>query len=552
MLRLDKRVLSLPEAVCSVLNGEVVPQLYEIEASVAGPETKWTDGAQIMTYRMKRNQRPRGSPLGPGRTPTAGQTPTTKPPSVVAVEWIQKHLNTERGVMASVPVETKTVALSRSSACGHPSYWMENFIESADLFNETKTHRAHSNNRLVFEANMLAEGVPKFLPEGDAYDLKAADMDPYLDAGVRVEIRKLPYGAPDEPVRYLDNEKRVTLCAKELAFLFQMARKDVAPCVVAAFFTHGEDKVASGVEWGQSAMAYVPSDIQTAKPASDITSMVTVTQISTFSLGSLMKAINNAPVESRKNHLIGVLSGACSSVFATISDMISPEDGYSMVKLNMTPESVVFCPKLVASGDSWTLDGTGFMPVSKDYLDGVPKLTDFNSVFTTRVRDASFSFETSFVMHSMLLVAFAHCTYGPHISDVLWSHLLDESDSSGFVKAARNMQSKPTNASAFLAYLAANSDMRENSDLSKAMAELVSDMDCAVRDGVVASDGSLSMQPDRSMFSKLVGVVTGSALPDTCLFARNPNHDNSAEMLHARALDTVKQARLKRLATLKA
>ena len=185
MLRFDKRVLSLPEAVCSVLNGEVVPQLYEIEASVAGPETKWEDGARVMTYRMKRKQRPRGSPLGPGRTATTGQTPTTKPPNVVAVEWIQKHLNTDRGVMASVPVEAKTVALSRSSACGHPSYWLENFMESADLFNENKTRRSHSNNRLVFEANMLAEGVPKFLPEGDAYDLKPADMDPYLDAGVR-------------------------------------------------------------------------------------------------------------------------------------------------------------------------------------------------------------------------------------------------------------------------------------------------------------------------------------------------------------------------------
>jgi hypothetical protein len=60
------------------------------------------------------------------------------------------------------------------------------------------------------------------------------------------------------------------------------------------------------------------------------------------------------------------------------------------------------------------------------------------------------------------------------------------------------------------------------------------------------------MHPERSMFSKLVGVVTGSALPDTCLFARDPNHDNSSEMLHARALETVKHARLKRLATLKA
>tara|TARA_B110001450_G_C17656398_1_gene495451 strand:- start:2131 stop:3018 length:888 start_codon:yes stop_codon:yes gene_type:complete len=295
-------------------------------------------------------------------------------------------------------------------------------------------------------------------------------------------------------------------------------------------------------------MAYVPSELQVAKAVSEVTSMVIVSQISTFSLGSLMHAITQAPVESRKAHLIGVLSGACSSVFTTISDMIRIEDGYSMIKLNMTPESVVFCPKLVASGTNWTLEGMGFMPMSKDYIDGVPKLTDFNSMFSTRVRSASFSFETSFVMHSMLLVAFAHCTYGPHISDVLWSHLLNESDPSGFVKAARSMQSKPTNAPAFLAYLAADSDIRENAELSKAMAELVSDMDCAVRDGVVAPDGALSMLPERSMFTKLIGIVTGSAFPDTRLFARDPNHDNRAEMLHARALDTVKKARLKRLA----
>ena len=64
-------------------------------------------------------------------------------------------------------------------------FWLQNFLEGADLFNGYKTCRSHSNNRLIFEANMLADGVPKWLPEGDSYDLKAADMDPYLSASRR-------------------------------------------------------------------------------------------------------------------------------------------------------------------------------------------------------------------------------------------------------------------------------------------------------------------------------------------------------------------------------
>lgn len=551
MLQIERRTLTLPEAVCSILNGQVVPELYEIDADLAGPETEWKPGKRTMSYRARHKQRVRPSPLAPSKVASIDCKPGARSSSLTASQWILQSLDLNGGVMASVPVGNTTVTLSRACACGHAEYWIQNLMDNSSIFNEDKTHRAHSTNRIFFEANLLTDGVPAFLPEGDVYGLRASDMDSYLDAGLRVEIRKKPYATPDEPVHFTKADKAMSLCTKELTFLFEQAARGVAPCVVAAFFTRGDFQQQFSSDWGSSPLHKIPAALQEGKAKSEVSSMITISQISTFSLASLMDAIKHAPVESKRTHLKGVLAQACKPIFSVIGDLIASSGGNSMVKVNMTPESIVFCPNLVEYGNSWTLEGIGFMPVSKDYLDGVPKITDFNAMFTTRVRDSSFSYETSFVMHSMLLIAFSRAKHGAAVADVLWDHLLAESDPSGFVKAARDMQSKPTNASAFLAYLAADSDMRESADVSKAMAELVSDMDTVVRDGVIGSDGSLSVPADKSVFSKLVSVVTGSSSPDTAVFSRECADECDLEATHVRALEAVKQARQRRLDGLK-
>ena len=79
------------------------------------------------------------------------------------------------------------------------------------------------------------------------------------------------------------------------------------------------------------------------------------------------------------------------------------------------------------------------MPVSDAFVDGLPKLVDFNSILTSRVRESSYSEEGSFVLECMLLVAFTRALHGPVISDVLWKHLLAQGDPSTFVAAMRSI-----------------------------------------------------------------------------------------------------------------
>lgn len=547
MLKIDKRVLSLPEALCSVLNGTFVPDLYEVEVVAAAPRTSWETGARTVQYKLKNNSQKKTDL--PSATSISVKSHTKKPSEVEFESWIKDRLQNNRGVIASIPGSTP-VAFCSDAAFGNSHYWVSNLLSESEMFNKSKTHYSCYNNKLVFEANMLGleDAFPPFIPEGDAFGLEPADTDVFLDAGITVSICKNPYDCQDEPIRFKDMSKRLSLCSRELAYTIDMASKGVAPCVIAAFFTHECDGDKTRTNLGSFPMSTVPLHVEGDRPA-DVSSIVIVTQISTFSLYDLMNSIISAPVESDRNHKVGVLESACGSIFSTIRKLTTASDGHSITKLNMNPQSIVFCPDLVASEDEkWTLKGTEYMPVSEDYLDGVPKIFDFNSVFTKRVPQYCFNMETSFVMHSMLMVAFTKAHFGAFVSSILWKHLLSEEDPSGFVRDAKSMQSNPANAFAFLEDLASTDITLETPELFEAVTELVRDMEDCITTGVLVGDGSLSMPQERSMFTKLISLVSGSSLPDTRLFERNVEPDE-VEQLHLRALEAVKQSSVLRQAS---
>lgn len=544
MLKTNKRVLSVAETFSSLLSGETVPSLYDIE------ETDIHPGIRSVGFKVKKKTN-KPSALS-SEEDVKSQCPTVMPPSVSAVDWINDALLAKRGVVAAVPSvgdrPGRIIAFDQSAACGHERYWVSSIKDAGDVFNKSKTTSLHSENRSVFEAITLQTGVPKFLPEGDAFGLEKADTDSFIDAGIKVEVRSDAYLSRKENITVLTRDKQVSACGKELAVLLEMARRGVAPFVVAAFYTQADDRSHSS-EWRLrgSPNSRVPSSMRVSRPPKSLSSMVIVSQVSTFSLADLMAEIRSAPVTARKEQLVHIMLDACGGVFSKVKEMCQVHEGKGTIKLNMTPESVVFCPRLVATENSWNLEGTGYKPVSSSHLDGVPMLSDFNSVFSTSVESMSYSFETSYSMHVMLLLAFTRAQYGPSVSSILWRHLLSDGDPSGFVASTRAMQSRSTNASAFLAWLA-KPDMHHHPELHKALGDAVSDMDKMVRNGVVSKDGDIADMQDVPMFTKMVAVVTGSSSVDTYIFQREEDDvDDVAEAYHMKALEEVKAARLSRV-----
>eukprot|EP00966_Prymnesium_polylepis_P313485 7243916-Prymnesium_polylepis.1 len=74
-----------------------------------------------------------------------------------------------------------------------------------------------------------------------------------------------------------------------------------------------------------------------------VSSVVVVSQVSTFSLGGMMAAMRDTPVEARRAHLSRVIEDSCGAVFKKIKQMCSESRGGALVKLNMTPDN---CPSL--------------------------------------------------------------------------------------------------------------------------------------------------------------------------------------------------------------
>jgi hypothetical protein len=547
MLKPNKRVLSAAETFSSLLSGETVPSLYDIEEENIHPGVRHT----VFKARPKTLK---SSALASDDV-VETYSPVTMPTTGYDVDWLTDALLNKRGVVAAIPEVAghtgKIIAFDQDAACGHERYWTSAIKEAGDVFNKTKTAALHSDNRSVFEAITLQYGVPRFLPEGDAFGMEPADMDSLIDAGIKVEVRVDAYVSRKESVTVLNKDKQVSACAKELAVLLDMATRGVAPCVLAAFYTQtdaADKKRSVGLDLYRRPNARVSEERRVSKPPSSVSAMVVVSQLSTFSLADLMGEIKSAPVPARKEQLVKVMLDVCGGVFSKVMDMCRVHEGRGMIKLNMTPDSVVFCPRLVASDNSWSLKGTGYQPISNSHLDGLPMLSDFNSVFSTRVEGGSYSFETSYSMHCMLLVAFTRAQYGPSVSSILWKHLLEDGDPSGFVAATRAMQSRSTNASAFLAWTAANTDMHHPPELHKALGDAVSDMDKLVRSGVVSKDGNIAAMQDVPMFTKIVGVVTGSCAVDTFIFQRQEDDvEDVSEAYHIRALEHVKAGRLSRV-----
>lgn len=275
----------------------------------------------------------------------------------------------------------------------------------------------------------------------------------------------------------------------------------------------------------------------------DAPSLVTIRQLSTFSLDDLMTAIVKAPVQAKQQHLQSTLTSACPLVFLKLKALSEAGPDGATVKLNMTPASIVFSPHLEEDEGAWTVRGLGYASMSRDHLDGEPLITDFDACLTTTVPTDAHSRDAAFVLHSLILVAFTRALHGGAVAKLLWRHLLHSDDPVGFIEAARNLESKETNTSSFLARLAA-SELREQPEVSKALSEVVSEMDSFVRDGLVSSEGTLTPRNERKSFEKLVSLVTGVQWPDTCIFDRTADDTAVAHAMHA--IGAVKAARAAR------
>ena len=447
----------------------------------------------------------------------------------------------QRGVIAALPAigdaPARTVALDRTRACGHASFWMTSYATEALQSKSVSTLapiRGANAATCAFAVATLQTGVPAFVPDGDAYGHKPGDTDALIDAGIRLEMHR----------RRPDDEAHRGSSAKELALLCDAAERGIAPCVLSALYVQGTTDFQRWCAYKLAATPVAAELLEPRKPEA-VYSVVVSSQLSTFTLDDLMHEYRTATLSSHKTHLRRVLANVCAPVFAKLRELSTVHAGHGVFKANVSPETVVFCPELVPDGDTWRLNGYGYHPVSEKHIDGMPKLIDFSPAYTTQVRETSHSVDMAYAAHCLLLLAYTRARHGADVADVLWQHALGEGDPSGFVAAARRVKSSGTNAPNFLAWLASNFQLQN-------VHEVVGDLDrCCIKIGLIGSDGQLSAELAGPCFTKLVTLVTGSAYADTDIFARATSESAASDATEAEqlaALEAVKRRRLARVA----
>ena len=109
--------------------------------------------------------------------------------------------------------------------------------------------------------------------------------------------------------------------------------------------------------------------------------VVSVGQLHTFRLGEMLRAYTEMGATENR-------AGARSEIVRAAAEIARKTKQLAelkTLKLNMSPDTVVFCPELVdtTEGD-WELRGFGFRSKGFDRPQGAPFLTDFDPRFAKR------------------------------------------------------------------------------------------------------------------------------------------------------------------------
>ena len=391
---------------------------------------------------------------------------------------------------------------------------------------------------ITYEAVTLLNGEATELINARAYGFgKTSVLDPLVDAGFSVEVKKTPYTSEECAVRATSAEQQRELVKNEVAYTLETASRGISPAVFAMFLATPHSEVPQSPM--QASGHLVSSDIA-------LDALVSMRQVSTFTLGDVMNAMEREREPALRSKMETTLYEMCTPVFSQIAKLCTVSNCFATVKLNISPSTIAFCPSLSEDGDQWKLEGHGHLPVSQTHLDGKPFLTDYNAVFTTRAHHDNYSPEVSHVMHSLIMLAFTKAVHGPASAKIVWKALLN--DKNGFVRAVRAMGSQPTNATSFLAFLARSHEIRKFAELSKVTAEVTTDMDKVLKSGLLTSNGEFALPKDVPMFTKLVTLVTGSSSADTRIFdVDTPTFDDTEEVEARQAMEQVKRERVQRL-----
>jgi hypothetical protein len=497
-----------------------------------------------------------------------------RPTGTTFSQWIADTLVRCRGVLAALPREVwpataneydstagRIFAIDPTRASGRSWWWLWRLKAS-----EYTQHTAYAPDDAtrVYHTDGLESKANSWLPAAD--DIDALVLSAFFDrvtlAGFAVTVRHVPSPLGSAPGT-LD---RLPALHQRILLELEAAAMGSSPAILAMMLVHGNDKYAL-FEGTAAAADHDTSD--TPRLSGDpgrVVACVTVTQTHSFRLADLLKAYNKVLGDPVKRPTLPGIDGSVYELTMAIARRVRALANSRILKLNMTPDTVVFCPLLYEDADG-KMQAHGYGYDGMQAVRGVPYLWDFDPLYTKRVGSQSTDYDAdcAYVVMMLVLLASVRAQYGETVSRVMIHRMIGRSIDGAAVPpgelpgdfehydlmaAGLRTREKASQFCTVLRSVMPAFTSEHKATLGTAYADVARDFAEMVRSEVFAHWASEA--PDTPVFAALVRYLSGSAVADTFLF-NAPSSAGDAVLERERAhrveqrLDAVRAARMARM-----
>ena len=493
--------------------------------------------------------------LDPDDAPAASAPPKVarKPAGTTFANWILGVLSREGGVLSATPrgswrdgadaTVSRIVRLDHTRAAGQADWW----LAQAQQSHFALSHVCGDSN--VYVTDGLEKVENAWLPE-------ARDVDHGIDEDA-FELATLPgfavtvHAAPDE-----EGDAVGTVFSQRCLLELESAANGVAPALLALCFAH----YASARKGVAAKLANAPME-STPRQSDHVHACVLVSQAHSFRFADMLKAFNEVCNDPLRRPSLAAAESTLFEASAAIARKLRATANGRVLKMNVTPETIVFCPSLV-EGEAGDLVAQGYGLDGTAAARGVPHLVDFDPLYTKRfaASNGDYCADAAYSTMALSLLAHTRATHGERAARVVLNKLSGRS-ATGCALPEAELPERFEDISLAKSTLKARQHVvlfavalksllpayaKKETALADAYAEAAKNLSEIVNGDALGLAASAPFDPSRPVFCKLVLHTTGSSAADTAVFAppaADAELDGERSLLIERRLAAVREAR---------
>jgi len=443
--------------------------------------------------------------IGEGRGHAASQR---KPPGTPFGTWLEDVLSNQQGVVAALPRSAwpanasaadstigRIVALDHTHNAGKAAWWLHK-LQGAKYAYDTAFRSGEAS------ATYSVDGLDdnEWFPTNLEYDgsLDENHFDKLTLAGFSTTVRSFAADAPGLGA--------LPALQQRLLLELEAGAMHTGPAVLATKLVHGhQDRTAV---------------------------CVSVTQAHSFRLTDMLTGFNHVLGDPVLRPQLPEATAGVYEATAAVARKMRMLATARILKLNVTPNTVVFCPALQENVDTGALEATGYGYCGLKGARGKPFLADFDPATTKRVSSqaSEYDVDCAYVAMALVLLSSTRAQHGELAArtmlykltgkgadgDALSADDLPENfeEEISLVHAAERAREKAITFGAVVRSVLPTFEKEHALALALAYEDVARDVACAMQPGMLDVGAS-----EKPVFHKLACHLLASRKADTSVFA---------------------------------